>query len=177
MAMPRGNMDNARALLHRHPVIKHAKAEFFSTYADNGVFPETPMLVQNQDGEKCTFVVQDRSSQYQCKQEQLEQLILLLGEDAARNMVAEEIRFGFQREAMINPKIQSVLERHLNSAIEELTEAGVIEGFQDVLEVEQKTAFKPGTLQRLSQICGADSTKMRQVMDAMGSSAVQYIKV
>ncbi len=166
----------AKEKVHKANVLKHARGCFFESYASDSVFPETPMLVQNQDGKKVTFVVQDRSSQYQCKQEQLEALIQILGEDAARDMVAEEVKFGFQRDAMANPEVQGILEKHLGAAIAELQEAGTIESFEDVLDVENRTAFKPGTLQRLALICGADAVKMRQVMDAMGSSAVNYIK-
>ena len=168
---------DAKMSVHKTNVLMHARSSFFSSYADMGVFPETPMLVQNEKGQKCTFVVQDRSAQYQCKQEQLETLIQILGEDAARGMVAEETTFAFQRSAMMNEATQAVIEKHLSAAIAELTEAGAIEGFEDVLDVSQKSAFKPGTLQRLSVICGNDTVKMKQVMDAMGSSAVNYIKV
>lgn len=167
---------DAKMAVHKTAVLGHARSSFFSTYAENGVFPETPMLVQNEDGQKVTFVVQDRSSQYAVKPEQLLALSQLLGGDAANELVAQEVTFAFQRSAMMNPEVQSVIEKHLEAAINELAEAGKIDGIEDVLDVEQKTAFKPGTLQRLSIICGNDTTKMRQVVDAMGSAAVQYIK-
>jgi hypothetical protein len=168
---------DAKMKVHKTIVQKHARGQFFDTFAANGVFPETPMLVQNEDGEKVTFVVQDRSSQYRCKQEQLEMLIELLGPDAARGMVIEETTFSFHREALVRPEVKSVIEKHLEAAISELMGEGHIESFEDVLDVEQKTAFKPGTLQRLAAICGNDSVKMRRTFEALGSSATNFIKV
>ena len=155
----------------------YAREQFFSTYADNGVYPETPMKVQNSEGESVTYVVQDRSTQYPAKPEQVEMLQRILGEDGASEMVGTETTFAFQRSAMMNPELMPILERHLEAAIAEASESGLIEGFEDVLEVTERTAFKPGTLQRLAMICGSDSVKMRQVMDAMSSAAPNYILV
>jgi hypothetical protein len=166
---------DAKMKVHNTVVKTHARSEFFETFAANGVFPETPMKVQNDEGEAVTFVVQDRSTQYEAKAEQLGALEQILGEDGARDMIGEETRFSFQRDAMMNPDVMAILEQHLEAAIAQLTEAGLIEGFEDVLDVNTRTAFKPGTLQRLALICGKDAVKMRQVMDAMGSSAPNYV--
>lgn len=161
---------------HKTIVLKFAHQRFFEAFADLGVFPETPMVVQNSDGEKVTYVVQDRSAQYGVKDEQMEALISLLGQDAAENLVAEETTFKFAREPMMRPEVQEILEKHLESAITEMHESGALNEDEDLLDVDVRKAFKPGTLQRIAQICGRDTNRMAQFIDIMGSSAVRYVK-
>jgi hypothetical protein len=166
----------AKMDIPKRMIAKHAEDCYVEAYADLGVPPETPMQVQNQDGAKVTYVVQDRSSQYGVKDEQVEALTQILGEDGAQDLLCSETTFAFQRSATTNPEIMGVIEKHLGNAVEELVEAGLVEGILDVIDPKEKMAFKPGTMDRLGMICGKNTSKIRKVLQALGSAAVRYIK-
>lgn len=171
----------AKMSIHKTTVKKYAEAEYVSAYASEGVGPDTPMYVQTADGEKVTYVVQDRSSQYNVKEEQVDALNSLLGEDAAANLLFQETRFGFNREIMMVPGVQEALEAALEGVVEQLTggEKPVLtpDQAEELLEVNQKLAFKPGTLDRLAVIVGRDTGRIKAFLDIMGSSATRYVKV
>lgn len=162
-------------------VKKFAEQQYVSQYAAAGVSPDSPMTIQTADGEKVTYVVQDRSTQYAVKEEQVDALKCLLGEDAAADLLFEETRFGFNRLIMMIPGVQEAVESALESALERLTsgEMPVLnqEQAEELLEVDQKLAFKPGTLDRLSVIAGRDTGRIKAFLDIMGSSATRYVKV
>lgn len=171
----------AKMGIHKTVVKKYAEDRYVGYYAAEGTSPDTPMVVQNTDGEKVTYVVQDRSSQYAVKDEQKEALAQLLGPDAVDGLLYEEVSFGFNREIMSVPGVQEVVEKALESAIKKLT-AGpkpVLTETQAeaLIDVEQKTTFKPGTLDRLTMIVGQDTGRIKQFLDVMGASATRYIKV
>lgn len=157
-------------------ILKHAKGLFYRDYAHAGVFPETPMVVQNQDGEKATFVVQDRSAQYKVKDDQKDALIDVLGEDAASEMLVEETSFSFDREIMLRDGVMELVDAALSAVQEQLLEANILAEGESLIGAETKTSFRPGTLDKLALICGKDTTKMAAVVSAMGSSATMYVK-
>lgn len=170
----------AKMGVHKTIVKKYAEDKFLEHFADVGVSPETPMVVQNSDGEKVTFVVQDRSSQYNVKPEQVTALTQLLGEDAANALLYEETTFSFSRDILALPGVMAVVEKALEGAVKELTggKKPVLssDDAERLLDVETKTAFKPGTVDRISLICGKDTGKMKQFLEAMGSSCCRYVK-
>jgi len=161
-------------------VKNYAESRFLTQYAGAGVFPETPMVLQNDAGEKVTYVVQDRSAQYQVKEDQQEALSDLLGEDAARDLLFEETSFSFKRDVLALPGVQKVVEAALEAAVKKLTSGNepVLTNEQagELLSVNIKTAFKPGTMDRLSLICGRDTMRMKQFLEIAGSSCTRYIK-
>ena len=155
-----------------------AKENHVRDFASLGVPPDTPMLVQNADGEKVTFVVQDRSGQYAAKPEQIEVLGQLLGEEAADELTFTETKLGFDRTVLAIPGVSEVVEKALQTAINKLTKAGTLSDDQagELIVADQKTAFKPGTLERAAQICGRDVSRLAAFLDALGSSCTRYIK-
>lgn len=171
----------AKMGIHKTVVKKFAEERYISSYAEAGVGPETPMYVQNADGEKVTYVVQDRSGQYGVKDEQKEALAQLLGPDAVEGLLFDEVSFGFNRMIMLIPGVQEVIEKALEGAIKKLTtgpKAILTEAQAEaLLDVDQKTAFKPGTLDRLAVIVGQDTGRIKQFLEIMGSSATRYVKV
>jgi hypothetical protein len=172
----------AKMGVHKGVVKEFADENYVKDYASLGVPPETPMMIVNADGEKATFVVQDRSSQYGVKDDQREALVTLMGEDAANDLLYTEISFGFNRDVLAVPGVQEAIEAALEKTIKKLTDAAggkpvlTPEQAELLLDVKSKTAFKPGTLDRLTLLCGRDTTKMSQFLDIMGSSAVRYVK-
>jgi hypothetical protein len=172
----------AKMSVHKSIVKEYAEQNYVRDYAGAGVSPETPMVVLNANGEKVTFVIQDRSSQYQVKDDQKDALNALLGEDAAQNLLYTETMFGFNRDVLAMPGVQEVVEKALENALKELTDDKdgkpvlTPEQAEMLLDVKTKTAFKPGTLDRLTLICGRDTTRIGQFLEIMGSSATRYCK-
>lgn len=169
---------SARKAIAATIVLKHAKGNHVRDFCALGVPPDTPMLVQNEDGEKVTFVVQDRSGQYAVKEEQQDLLDGLLGEDVASDLLYTETSLGFDRTILAIPGVSAVLEKALESAIGKLVKAGKLTEDQagELIVASQKTAFKPGTLDRAAQIVGSDVSRLAQLLDAMGSSCIRYVK-
>lgn len=157
---------------------EHAQDRFVEDFAARGVMPDTPMYVQNRQGQKVTFVVQDRSSQYPVKQAAQDDLADLLGQDAAADLLYEETTFSFNRALLANPAVFAVVEKHLEKLMAQLVKDKLLEPEQaeSLLDVEQKVAFKPGTLDRLPEICGRDVTRMERMLEIMGGCATRYVK-
>ncbi len=154
------------------------ETNYVKGYVALEVPPETPMNIQNSEGEKVTFVIQDRSSQYGVKDDQREALVELLGEDKTGELLYEETTFGFSREVLALPGVMAIVEKALESASKKLVEQGVVnqEVVDGLLEVKTKTAFKPGTLDKLVMICGRDVPRVSAFLEIMGSSATRYVK-
>lgn len=168
----------ARMAIHKNAVRKFAEERYLRDYAEQGSSPDTPMTVQNSDGEKVTYVVQDRSGQYNVSDAQVDALGQLVGPDAVANLLYEERRFGFNREILALPGVSEAVEVALEGVISRLLESGVLSQEQSecLVEASQKTAFKPGTLDRLGLIVGRDVNRLRQFLEVMGSSATRYVK-
>lgn len=169
---------DAKMGVHKTVVLNFAAESFFTQYADTGVFPETPMKVQNSDGENCTYVVQERN-QYPVKDESIAALTLLLGEDGASELVYEEQIFGFDRAVLAKEGVMEILGKHIEAAMVELVETGTLDEEQSeaLLDCDVKRSYRPGVVQRMGVICGKNASKIRQVLEALGSGCVRYIKV
>lgn len=168
----------AKMLLHKTVVKNYCENRFVQDFASLGALPDTPMQVQNPDGHKVTFVVQDRSSQYKVKDDQKEALCQIFGEDAAERLTYEEYALSFSRDLMSIPEVYEAVDKALSGAVKKLVDKGTLtadEGDTLIL-ADKKVAFRPHTLERLSEICGRDTVKMKQMLDVMGSSATRYVK-
>lgn len=168
----------AKKKLQATIVLKHAKTNHVADFCELGVPPDTPMQVQNTDGEKVTFIVQDRGGQYNVKPEQQEALAQLLGNDAAQALLYTETSLGFDRTILGIPGVAEAVEASLERVIKKLVKEEVLTAEQadEMITAKQKTSFKPGTLDRAATIVGQDTTKLAAFLDAMGSSCTRYIK-
>jgi len=168
----------AKKKLFTTVVAKHAATNFVQDFCALGVMPDTPMTVVNTDGEKVTYVVQDRGGQYNVKPEQQDALKQLLGEDLANSMLYTETSFGFDRTVFALPGVSEAIEKALEGAVKKMVKDEVLTGEQadSLISAESKTSFKPGTLERAAEYCGRDTTKLAQFLEAMGSSCTRYIK-
>lgn len=162
--------------LHETIVKDYALRRYVDHIAEVGVLPETPTYVGNALGEKITYITQDRSSQYKVKPEQKEALEQLMGADAAEALTYTEVTFKFNRDVMAKPGVAEAIEKAMESVDKKLRANGLLASDDVLVEADVKEAFKPGTLERIGIICGADTTKIRSFLEAMGSSFVRYLK-
>jgi hypothetical protein len=168
----------AKKRVHAAVVLGYAERNFISDFSDQGVLPDTPMKVVNADGDSVTYVVQDRSGQYALKPEQIEALKAVLGEEVAESLIYTEHQFSFSRSVMAIPGVAEAVEKALESAIKKLVRDQVIdaEAADALIELNEKTALKPNTLDRASMLVGGDKTRLKMLLDAMASSCCRYIK-
>lgn len=168
----------AKQKVLKSSVQRYCETLFITSYVAQGSMPDSPMSLQNGDGEKVTYVCQDRGGQYGLKEAQRDALNDLLGSDAVDDLVYEETSFGFNRATLALPGVMPIIEKALESAMIELQSSGTLSGDQvaELLDVKTKTAFRPNTLDRLTQICGKDVSRVRQFLDIAGSSFARYIK-
>lgn len=165
-------------------ILKNAAEEnYLRDFATSGIPPETPMKFVNDNGESCTFVVQDRTGVV--KPEVRAALEDVLGEDAVTNIVTERIVFSFDPVIMDsecagdnNRKVQDVLGERLGALLSELTSEGLIsaEQAESLLTAKQECHFRPNILDRMADICGKSVPTMRGFISAIGSGITQYIK-
>lgn len=168
----------AKKSLHATVVVCAAKERHIRAFCERGAPPETPMQLQNHDGEKVTFVVQDRGGQYNIKDDNMDMLRQLLGDDAADELVYTETTISFNRAIMAIPGVSDAIEKALEAVIQKLVKSEKLseEQADELIDAKQKTAFKPGTLERAAEICGRNTTKLSQFLDIMGSSCTRYVK-
>lgn len=168
----------AQESIHKAVVLRHAKKLHVDAFCQQGVPPETPMSIQNSDGEKVTFVVSDRSGQYDVKPEQMEVLESVLGEDRVSDLLYTETTIGFNRDIMAIDGVSAAIEKALETVMMKLLKNGTLnpEQADELISVNTKTAFKPGTLQRAGIITGRDKVTLSAFLDAMGSSCIRFIK-
>lgn len=168
----------AKMTVIKSQVKRYGDEMFVRDYVSRGCMPETPMFIQNGDGDKVTYVAQDRGAQYGVKPDQVEALQELLGEDATAGLLYEETSFGFNREILALPGVLEVIEAALSGAISGMQNMGMLDGDQaeSLLDVSTKTTFKPGTLDQLTGICGKNTSRVRQFLDIAGSSFTRYVK-
>jgi hypothetical protein len=166
----------AKMDLHKRLVKNHADAQFYQAYASAGVFPETPMQVQNKLGEKVTFVVQDRSSQSKVSEEQKEALAEFLGEDAVDQVLYDESRISFNRDVLSKPGVSERVEQALEQAIQELHAEGLLNEDDELIDATVTTTFRPGLLDRLGMLFGKDVNRIRTFVELMGSACVRYVR-
>lgn len=169
---------NSKMGVHKQIVAKYADQSFVRDFADLGVMPDTPMKVVNTDGDTVTYVVQDRGGQHKLKDDQIETLEQVLGEDVVEDLLYTETTIKFNRSVMALPGVSEAVEKALESAIKRMVKNEVIdeETADELVEVDEKTAFKPGTLDRAATLTGRDQTRLSAMLDAMGSSCCRYVK-
>jgi hypothetical protein len=159
-------------------LLRYAEEHFVQDYVREEKLPEAPMLIANQAGDSVNFVFQDRSGQYGVSPEQEKDLKELLGEDKVNEILYEETRFAFNRVIMGIPGVMDCLAKHLEACRDELLQSKVLtpEQADELIDVQAKRTVRSGVLDTLTQVCGRDSTRLRDFLRYIGSCAVRYIK-
>jgi hypothetical protein len=166
----------AKKRLFMTTVETYAQRKLVSAIAAAGVLPETPMKVTNAEGDSVTYVLADRSGQYNVKEEQKLVLNELLGADATQELLYEETSFSFNRDVMMKPGVSEAIEKALIKEIARLVKTGLLSEEDQLVDAKVKESFKPGTVARTGIICGSDSEKINSFLEAMGSSCCRFVK-
>ena len=163
----------------------YAEDRFLEAFANTGVSPDSPMMLANEAGQSVTFVVQDRTGNYDVKDDMAEAITQVLGPDGAAELLFETTIFGFSTTVLDQEvkdgsgrKVIDVLGDRLTGLLEEMRDEGLLsqEQVDATLTAKNIRTFRPGTVVRLASICGRNTTKMRSFLAAAGSAIVRYIK-
>jgi len=165
----------AKEGVYKPIVKKEGNRRLIAFVAANGVLPETPMKIQNGNGEQVGYVLQDRSGQYGVTPEQKLILGELLGEDVAGSLLYTEVSFKFNRDVMAKPGVSEALDKILQAAIAKLVKSGVLAEEDELVQADVKESFKPGTLSRIGQLCGSDTEKIGSFLEIGGSSFTRFV--
>lgn len=165
----------AKMDVYKGPLKKYAFQNYVREYAARGVPPDAPLSLVNSDGQKVGYIIQDRTASTKVSDAQVEQLQELMGEDAANEMVLEQVSFGLDPAVLALPHVAEVVEKKLEEVVEELQRRGV-PGAENLVTAESRKAFKPGLLSQLGVYCGKDAVKIKEVIEVMGSAATRYIR-
>lgn len=179
MDAAKGRLEASKSILH-----EYTQEAWCATYSQNGVQPATPVSIQNHKGETLTFVVQDKCGQNAVDTEQIELLSILLGEEAAANLIETKEVFGFNPKTMKQAaagkdakgeKVQDIIFEIVSQIIGESTKLSN-EQKEEMFTQTSKTHLKRNTLPRLAELCGANVNKIQSFMQAAGSAIVHYLK-
>ncbi len=169
-------MDTAKTAksLASKRVAEYALAQFSADYARLGVTPESPMVVSNRTGESVTFVVQDKTKTSVVNDEQVESLVDILGEDGTNDILTTVDTFAFNGEILGQEGVAEAL----SHAIAKLVEGDKItqEQADGLIVASTKRLVKPGTVDRLADVCGRSNVKIEQVMRTLNGPIVTYVK-
>lgn len=164
--------------------IKEAAEELFANeYAETGLVPEAPIVMQTKEGVKLNYIVQDRSSQYDVKEDQINELKSM--KFPVDEMIYEENTFKFDREIMAIPGVTEALDKAVTTAINKLVSTEVLssEEAEALVVVDKKVAFKSGVLNRIGQYIAKVRSKEERAelitsfLDTAGSNFTRYVRV
>jgi len=164
----------------------HAEEAWCAVYAQQGVQPETPVVLMNHLGETLTLVVQDKCSQNAISDDQVELLGVLLGTEVAASLVEEVSKFGFNPATMAEAAggekvaegetVQDVIFEIVSAAVSKCQKLSD-EQKENLFTHEAKTYLRRNTLPRLAELCGSNVGKIQSFLQAAGSAIVRYMKV
>ncbi len=159
-------------------VLPDVLTRFLEDFASTGEMPDTTKF-RSHSGKQVTLIVQDRGELYSLSEEQQEGLVQLIGEKKANQMILTTTTFKFNSGLIAKDGVMDVLGHHLTEAIKELVENGKItdEEAADLLEADELTTIRKGSLKKLAALCDEDSDTMENVLDVLGSQTTSYIKV
>lgn len=162
----------------------HVFNRYVAQYATDGLPPPGPISVVNHKGESLTYVVQDKSQQHAVSDEQIMLLTGLYGEQAHRLLEVRDA-YGFNMETMAElaaganaapgETVQAVIFALVSSAVVGSTKLSEAQK-ANIISHTRQTHVKAGTLQRLVELCGRNTDKLRQTIEIMGSAVVRYLK-
>lgn len=173
-AKNKGNLAKGR-------ISTYAQSRVVDMIARIGVLPPTPINIVNHNGESVTYVMSDKSQQYPISDEQIDLLNDILGEDAASNIVDTRTIYSFDPETMDQKAAncdQTVFEIVCEVISNALATDPRLSDDQKsaIIKSSEKTYLRAHTIDRMSELCGADVERIGRFMDAVGSACVRYVK-
>ena len=124
-------------------------------------------------GEQITLILQDRGEQYKVSDEQASNLRTLLGA-RAEEVILTDTDFGFDNNILNKPGVMDAIGMAISGMVEKklLSEAEA----GQLIQAENRTTVRKGTLANLATLCGKKKDLMEQVLAALGSHCSSYLK-
>ena len=177
------NAAKTKGTLAKGKLMNFAQARVVELYAKLGVPPATPVSVINHNGESVTYVMADKSQQNPINAEQVALFKELLGDEGAARVVHEKTQFFFDPETMdetaANAQDKTVFEIVCELVSTALAADPRLSDEQKgaIIKSTTKTYLQVNVLDRVAELCGADSARIAQFYEAAGTACVRSIKV
>jgi hypothetical protein len=164
---------------HLTALVQFGRRRLAHEYSTQGKKPGMPITIQNSEGHQVTFVVTDKSGSAAVKDDQVESLARILGEDGAQALLYEETTYKLNQQVLSLPGVFDGVEKALEAAVKKLHKAGKLteEQSEAIIEADRKRTFTPKLLDRVPEICGRDTARTAEFLGALGSSLSTFIKV
>jgi hypothetical protein len=177
------NAAKTKGALAKGKLMTFAQSRVVELYAKLGVAPPTPVSVVNHNGESVTYVMADKSQQNPINEQQVSLFQSLLGDEGAARVVHEKTQFFFDPATMdetaANDQSKTVFEIVCELVSTALAADARLSDEQKgaIIKSTTKTFLQVNVLDRVAELCGADSARIAQFYDAAGTACVRSIKV
>jgi len=158
-----------------------AETQWVELMSKLGVLPDTPITVVNHKGESVTFIVTDKSKQYDLDDDQVNALIEIMGEEGISKVVVDRTVFSFDPTIMSETAANG--EESVTDVVAELVSEAIHgtdrltdEQKESLLSAESKTWLRPDVVQRIPELVGQDPGRIGRFLAACGSAVTRYIK-
>jgi hypothetical protein len=149
---------------------------FFEHFASFGSPPDKVQIKGNTS--TLDLIVQDRSGQHAVKDEMVDAIKTVVGEEALANLIVESTTFKFDPVLVGKPGVTAILEKHLEKMLDELKKTKALSDTElnVFIQADTKRVVRPDTLESFPDLCGKDKTQMVMLAEAIGSNIVMYPK-
>ena len=172
-----------KASISKKVIETFAEKRWTDLYASTATLPPTPFRLVTESGKSVNYVVQDRTEDCVLKPETATTLCSLLGDDEAAELIRHEspliIDAEVLREAATDGRpIQEIVGPRLQALFRRLAGSGIItaEQAQRIYRAVPRQVLKPGLLDRLPGLVGKAADRLADVLGALSSSVVRYVK-
>lgn len=157
-----------------------ANPEIARRIATGNGLPPTPIKLVNSKGEEVTYVITDKAGQYALKDDQVEELEELLGEDAAAKLYDRREVYSFDPQVMNeqvsdDESVADVIFEIVSKAIERNTKLSDAQK-ESLIRCDDAAYLKKGACQLAPAVCGQDAAKIAEFLDVVSAQITRYVK-
>jgi hypothetical protein len=140
-------------------------------FAERGSQPDT-FWVKGKT-EEAQFIAQDRTGQYNITDATLDTLKTILGVPRAESLIDEITEYSLDTAVLNLPGVADAISKTIESIPKEILSDTNKEA---LIKAKPKRILKKTLFQRLPELCSGSAEMMTNVLDAIGSSFVTYLK-
>lgn len=160
---------------------RFAHPEISRRIAGTGTVPPGPIKFVDHKGQQVTYVIQDKSGQYPLKDDQIEELRELLGDEKADEVMETQEVYAFDNKVMDEPledgegTVSDVIFEIVSRAISRNTRL-TDDQKERLIRQDEKTKLIPRFPETAAMHCGKDAARIEDAFDILSSQVVRYLK-
>lgn len=138
-------------------------------WCEVGKLPERPVSVQNDQGQRITLVLSDKTRGAALSQEQIEQLRKLTG-GRIDSWLEEQEEYQFDSTTLAEPGVREKVQKAL--ARSGLSKAQL----ERLLVCRRRTCLKRSIINELPRLVDGDPGRLQEALEVLGSAVGRYLK-